>query len=132
VKYSSVLKEAVLRDRLKLAHPKNSERYLCLKALFDEDGCRGDVLREQPVRGSKEPNLICGITGTGERPRKIIVGAHFDCSGGYGIIDNWSGAVFLPSLFEFLRASPRRHTFEFVGFAAEESGLLGSRAEVPV
>jgi Zn-dependent M28 family amino/carboxypeptidase len=56
------------------------------------------------------------------------VGAHFDCVGGDGIIDNWSGAVLLPTLFEFAAGTQRRHAFEFVGFAAEEEGLLGSRA----
>jgi len=82
------------------------------------------------VNRSKEPNLICEVAGTGESPRKIIVGAHFDSVGGDGIIDNWSGAVLLPSLSEFLRRKPRRHTFEFVGFAGEEKGLLGSRTYV--
>jgi hypothetical protein len=125
-----ILKEGVLQDRLKLAHPKNAERYRRLKALFDETGCRGEALHEQPFKGSKEPNLICEVAGTGESPQKIIVGAHFDSMGGDGVIDNWSGTILLPSLAEFLRQSPRRHTFEFVGFAAEEKGLLGSRAYV--
>lgn len=123
-----ILKEGVLQDRLRLAHPKNSERYERLKSLFEESGCRGDAFHEQAVKGSKEPNMICEVAGTGESPKKIIVGAHFDCNGGDGIIDNWSGAVLLPSLSSFLRRSPRRHTFEFVGFTAEEKGLLGSRA----
>jgi Zn-dependent M28 family amino/carboxypeptidase len=124
----TVLKEGVLQERLKLAHPKNAERYARLKVLFDESGCRGDSFREQAVKGSKEPNVICGVAGSGESPRKIIVGAHFDAVGGDGVIDNWSGAVLLPSLSASLRQRPRRHTFEFVGFAAEEKGLLGSRA----
>lgn len=121
------MKEDVLQNRLKLATPKNPERYGRLKALFDESGCRGEAFHEQAVKGSKEPNMICGVAGTGESPRKIVVGAHFDSGGGDGIIDNWSGAVLLPGLSEILRQSPRRHTFEFVGFAAEEKGLLGSR-----
>lgn len=123
-----VPKEGILQERLKLAHPKNQERYWRLKALFDETGCRGDAFREQAVKGSKQPNLICAVVGTGESPRKIVVGAHFDCTGGDGVVDNWSGAILLPSLSQFLRESPHRHTFEFVGFAAEENGLLGSSA----
>ena len=123
----TLLKEAVLQDRLKLAHPKNSERYGRLKTLFAESGCQGESFYEQTVKGSKEPNIICAVAGTAEHPRKIIVGAHFDASGGDGVIDNWSGAVLLPSLFEFLNRGPRRHTFEFVAFAAEEKGRLGSR-----
>jgi hypothetical protein len=71
-----VLKEGVLQQRLRLAHPKNSERYVRLRALSDESGCRGDTFREQVVRGSKEPNMICDVAGSGEaRERsKIIVG----------------------------------------------------------
>lgn len=124
----TVLKEDLLQEHLRLAHPQNPERYKRLKALFVEAGCEGGAFREQAVKGSKEPNLICEVAGSGESPNKIIVGAHFDAVGGDGVIDNWSGAVILPSLAEFLRSSPRRHAFEFVGFAAEEKGLFGSKA----
>ncbi len=41
-------------------------------------------------------------------------------------MDNWSGAALLPSLFEALRAKPRKHTFVFVAFTGEETGLNGS------
>jgi hypothetical protein len=123
-----VLNEAVLQERLRLASPKNPERYKILKGLFAQSGCTDDILREQPVRGAKEPNMICGLDGTGDHPRKIIVGAHFDCRGGDGIIDNWSGAILLPTLFEFIASTRHRHAFEFVAFTAEEKGLLGSRA----
>jgi len=124
------VEESVLQERLRLAHPKNAERYLRLKSLFSQSGCSGERLREQKVGGSKEPNLICGLEGSGERPRKIILGAHFDSIGGDGIIDNWSGAVLLPSLYEFTGRGKRRHDFEFIGFAAEEKGLLGSKKYV--
>lgn len=119
-----ILKEGVLEERLKLAHRKIDERYRRLKGLFEETGC--STVHEQRFKGSKEPNLICSVPGGS--PRKIIVGAHFDCAGGDGIIDNWTGAVLLPSLAEFMSEKPRNHTFEFVGFAAEEKGLLGSAA----
>jgi hypothetical protein len=122
------LKEGVLQERLQLASPRNPERYQLLKDLFAQSGCQGDSFREQKIGGSNEPNMICGLPGTGERPRKIVVGAHFDSVGGDGIIDNWSGAVLLPTLFEFAGGAERRHAFEFVGFAGEEKGLLGSRA----
>jgi len=125
-----VLKEGVLQQRLRLASRKNPERHARLRKLFDEEGCRGDAFHEQTVRGSKEPNVICDVAGSGESPRRIIVGAHFDAVGGDGVIDNWSGAVLLPSLAQFMRSAPRRHAFEFVGFSGEEKGLLGSRTYV--
>lgn len=123
----AVLNEGVLQRCLKLATSKNSDRYRRLKSLFEEADCRGDRFREQPVKGSKEPNMICASNQPVESPRTIIVGAHFDCIGGDGIIDNWSGAILLPILAESLNRGPRRHKFELVAFAAEEQGLLGSR-----
>lgn len=77
---------------------------------------------------SKEPNLICSVEGGAPVASRIVVGAHFDHAGGDGVIDNWTGAILLPSLAAFMREKPRRHSFHFVGFAAEEKGLLGSSA----
>ena len=42
------------------------------------------------------------------------------------MIDNWSGASLLPSLYQSLTGSARRHTFIFIGFTGEEEGLVGS------
>jgi hypothetical protein len=125
----NVVNRDVLEQRLRLAHPDNAVRFTRLKSLFDELGCRGANIREQPVKGSQQPNIICGVPAA-EAPRTIIVGAHFDSIGGDGIIDNWSGAVLLPIYAEFMRRAPRRHTFEFVAFAGEEKGLLGSHVYV--
>ena len=120
------LAPGVLEERLRLATPKTAERFVRLRTLFEETGC--PALSEQKVKGSKEPNLICRGEGETSEKRRILVGAHFDCAGGDGIIDNWTGAILLPSLAEFMRQKPRRHLFDFVGFAGEEKGLLGSQA----
>jgi hypothetical protein len=122
--FFTVLEPGVLESRLRLASHKTRDRFDSLRALFERTGCAG--LREQRVKGSKEPNLICPVDAAGAGPRKILVGAHFDSNGGDGVIDNWTGAILLPSLAEFMRSKPRRHSFEFIGFAAEEKGLLGS------
>lgn len=122
----SVLTQGLLEERLRLASPRIPERYVRLRQLFVDTGCEGH-LREQKVPGSKEPNLICDVLGTGERSSKILVGAHFDCAGGDGVVDNWTGAILMPSLADFIRRSPRKHSFEFIGFAAEERGLWGSK-----
>ncbi|MDX2180529.1 MAG: M28 family peptidase [Bryobacteraceae bacterium] len=113
-----------LEERLRLATADQRERFARLRKLFVETQCPD--LREQPVKRSPDPNLIC-VVNPGA-PRRIVVGAHFDSAGGEGVIDNWTGAVLLPSLAVFDGRSPRRHTFEFVGFAAEEKGLIGSAA----
>lgn len=60
-----------------------------------------------------------------------MVGAHFDLVDvGNGVVDNWSGASLLPSFYESLTKSPRKHTFIFVAFSGEEKGMVGSKAYV--
>ena len=60
--------------------------------------------------------------------RRLIVGAHFDrVSQGDGVVDNWSGASLLPSLYQGVKAVEREHTYIFVGFTEEEEGEIGSR-----
>lgn len=78
---------------------------------------------------SKTPNLICTLAGATKLV--IVVGAHFDqVENGFGVVDNWTGASLLPSLYQGMADVPRRHTFRFVAFSGEEKGLVGSRAYV--
>lgn len=117
----------ILSDRLGRVSTNNSERAQRLMEMFREAGCTGDRLREQPVKGSKVPNVIC--THPGQSGDTIVVGARLDWwgSAGQGVVDNWSGAVLLPTLYQSLPEGPRRHTFVFVGFSDRESAAEGSR-----
>jgi hypothetical protein len=125
------LKPGLLEDRLRLATADQRERGKRLVELMEKAGCVGQHFREQAVKGTKDPNLICRIPAAVPEPKgTIIVGAHYDSAGGDGVIDNWTGAILLPSLFESVRKTSPRHHFEFVGFAAEECGLWGSREYV--
>jgi Iap family predicted aminopeptidase len=120
------MSEDVIERRVRAFTPRNATREAALKSLFEEVGC---ATEEQPVKGTKEPNLIC--TQPGQTAPVIVVGAHFDLvEAGQGVVDNWSGASLLPSLYQGLSKSARKHTFVFVGFTAEEKGLVGSRAYV--
>jgi len=93
--------------------------------MFTEAGCDDQHLSEQAVKGSKLPNVICLLPGSSDKV--IIVGAHFDrVSEGDGVVDNWSGASILPSLYEAAKSAPRRHTYIFIGFTDEEQGDIGS------
>jgi Zn-dependent M28 family amino/carboxypeptidase len=122
----SVVDRGVVEQRLQSYKGDDSLREATLKRLFQASGCEGGELSEQPVEGSRQPNLICILHG--DTDSRIVVGAHFDhVEKGDGVVDNWSGASLLPSLYEVLRAGPRRHTFVFIGFCAEEQGLVGSR-----
>jgi len=123
---SVLVSRAVIEDRLRAAPHGNADRKQALEAMFEQAGCKGASLTEQPVSRQDLPNVVCTLPGTTEST--IIVSGHFDkVSRGDGVVDNWSGASLLPSLFEGLQNQSRRHTFVFVGFTAEEKGLAGSR-----
>src|SRR5438552_160989 len=94
--------------------------------MFAEAGCDNKHLSEQPVEKSKQPNVICMLPGSSDKV--IIIGAHFDrVPEGDGVVDNWSGASLLPSLYEAVKNEPRKHTYVFIGFTDEEQGEVGSR-----
>jgi putative aminopeptidase FrvX len=125
VKYHPVTREAV-EARLKKYKGNNQQREATLKQMFAESGCDDQHVSEQPVKGSKLPNVICFLPGSSDKV--IIVGAHFDrVSEGDGVVDNWSGAALLPSLYEAVKVAPRKHTYIFIGFTDEERGEVGSR-----
>lgn len=97
-----------------------------LKQMFADAGCDDQHLSEQQVKGSKLPNVICILPGSSDKV--IIVGAHFDrVSDGDGVVDNWSGASLLASLYEAVKIESRKHTYIFIGFTDEEKGEVGSR-----
>jgi len=117
---------AVVETRLGKYNGNDNQREASLKQMFVEAGCDDQHLSEQPVKGSKLPNVICVWPGSSDRV--IIVGAHFDhVSAGDGVVDNWSGASLLPSLYEAVRTEARKHTYIFLGFTDEERGEIGSR-----
>jgi hypothetical protein len=105
---------------------ENSEREARIRKWLAETGCQGKNLSEQTIEPNLPPNVICVLPG--ETQFVIIVGAHTDhVDRGGGVVDNWTGAVLLPALLYSLRARPHHHTFVFIGFSAEERGLVGSR-----
>jgi len=122
-----LMSREVVEQRLQSYKGNDSRREAALKTMFESSGCRGNNLVEQVVKGLKQPNLICVLTGSADST--IVVGAHFDhVDAGDGVVDNWTGASMLPSLYQSLENQPqRRHTFLFVAFSGEEQGLVGSQ-----
>jgi Zn-dependent M28 family amino/carboxypeptidase len=119
----------VIETRLKAFSTKNAERQEIVHRLFLDAGCAEDKVTEVRVPRVKEPDVIC--TQPGDTEEEIVVGAHFDkVDEGSGVVDNWSGASLLSSLYQGLAAKPRRHKFVFSAFSGEEKGLLGSAAYV--
>jgi aminopeptidase-like protein len=117
--------QSTIQQRLQAVPRKLADRVATLESFFHEAGCDGDRFAEQRVPSSNAPNLVCTLPG--ETDSEIVVGGHLDSiEAGMGAVDDWSGAVLLPSLYQGLKRVPRRHRFVFVGFAAEEQGLVGS------
>ena len=116
----------MIEAHLKSFPTKNSDREVTIRKWFAESGCKDSNLSEEPLERKLPPNVICVLPG--ETREVIVVGAHTDHvdSFGDGVVDNWTGASLLPSLLYSLSGQSRRHTFVFVGFAAEEKGLVGS------
>lgn len=127
LKFLTVNRE-VVEGRLKSFSKDDTQRELILKKMFGDAGCDAQI-SELRVPRVKQPDLICILPG--ESNQQIIVGAHFDhVSAGDGVVDNWSGASLLPSLYEALHSERRHHTFVFVAFSGEEQGELGSAGYV--
>lgn len=117
-----VLDKEVILTRLQQAPRKDLDREVELGKMFRDAGCQPT---EQPVKGLRQPNIICVMPGTSDSV--ILVGAHFDhADEGDGIIDDWSGVSLLPSLYQSLVNTSRFHTLILVGFAGEEKGMVGS------
>jgi hypothetical protein len=117
-----LLSENAIMARLTDAPVKNSERVAELEKMFREVGCQP---AEEKVNRLHQPNVLCVMPG--KTASIIVVGGHLDhVDVGTGVVDDWSGASMLPSLYESLAAQPRSHTFLFIGFAGEEEGLVGS------
>lgn len=125
----NALAPLVIQSRLELVTRQVPERRATLESLFRQAGCEGAFLSEKPIPHLKDANIVCVLPGTGTS--EIVVGGHYDFADeGIGAVDDWSGSVLLPSLYQSLNAEPRRNTFVFVAFAGEEAGTLGSRADV--
>lgn len=116
---------SVIEARINDVVDKNDAREAEIKKLFSDSGCKDKSLSEQAVKAKLPPNVICVLPGRTEQI--IVVGAHTDkVAEGHGVVDNWSGASLLPSLYYSLSAQSRHFTFIFIGFTGEEKGLVGS------
>jgi Zn-dependent M28 family amino/carboxypeptidase len=123
--YYNLVPQATVESRLNKYGGKDSEREATLKQMFADAGCDDQHISEQAVKHSRLSNVICVLPGTSDKV--IIVGAHFDhITQGSGVVDNWSGASLLPSLYQALKDQSRKHTFIFISFTDEEKGEVGS------
>jgi len=116
----------VLEKRLGQFQGTNLDRESRLRTIFSQAGCSKTNLTTVGIGRDQPPDVVCRLPGIS--PSEIIVGGHFDyVSRGQGVVDDWSGASLLPTLFQSFSKTPPRHTFLFIGFSNEEKGLIGSR-----
>lgn len=116
----------VIRTRIELCPRKNQERQAEIQKLFAEAGCQGALETDQSLPHSHFANVVCDAQGGAGK--QILVTAHFDkVHAGNGVIDNWSGAALLPSMFQSVSSIEHKHRFRFIAFCQEEEGLVGSR-----
>jgi Zn-dependent M28 family amino/carboxypeptidase len=80
------------------------------------------------VNASSEQSTGANVVATKPGgPRTIVVGAHIDSvAAGPGANDNGSGTSVVLELARTLATQPTPFTLQFVGFDAEEIGLVGS------
>jgi putative aminopeptidase FrvX len=121
------LKYILINQDVVMARPtnapvSNNDRVVALEKMFRDAGCQPT---EQTVKHLHQPNVLCVLPGASNST--IVIGGHLDhVEEGTGVIDDWSGASMLPSLYQSLAGQMRTHTFLFIGFAGEEEGLVGS------
>lgn len=106
-----------LDDEVHSVPAADQARFDHLKALFSIKGCSGDQMKIQPL--GKQPgnpdNLICTLPGNS--PATVVVLAEYQHQGrGQSAVENWSGAVLLPSL------RPRENTWVFVESGGKSGG----------
>ncbi len=79
-------------------------------------------------------NIIGSIKGSIKPDSVIVFTAHYDHLGGMGsetyfpgANDNAGGVALMLGLAKYFRANPSPYTIQFIAFAGEEAGLLGSK-----
>jgi leucyl aminopeptidase len=106
-----------------------------IKSEYERIGAdRSDIVVELVKHSFKQPSVVASIVGSGENKDEIVViGGHIDSissgSEAPGADDDASGTATVMEAFRILVESgyqPNR-TIQFMGYAGEERGLLGSQ-----
>ncbi|KAF7967670.1 hypothetical protein HWV62_33559 [Athelia sp. TMB] len=104
-----------------------------LKERFEDQGAACEL---RPFRTGFAPNVICRFTSTVKTNATVLLSAHYDSRGSFGATrapggdDDGSGVMALLGIARaiYRRRITFRSNVEFVAFAGEEQGLLGSKA----
>ncbi|MFA5138626.1 MAG: M20/M25/M40 family metallo-hydrolase [Elusimicrobiota bacterium] len=119
----AVPSDGEMQEDVRLSPLTNPEREAALIELFRRAGA-SDIQTPSIGLGSQR-NIV--VKKKGRTDRIIVVGGHHDkVSRGQGVIDNWTGATMVVNLYKALKDADTEHTFIFITFGGEESGLVGS------
>lgn len=111
-------------ERLRSVPADNREREALARSYL-EAHCPAAIAWHIPR--SHRQSYSCLIKGVSAD--RIVIGAHYDRTGrGQGVVDNWTGVVFLSKLLTWFENDAPNVTLEFVMFGEEEPGMLGSSA----
>jgi len=102
------------------AHADGSTVHLEVQSRFEPD--------------HRAQNVIGVVRGTESPERYLVISAHYDHLGAIGprvyfpgANDNASGVAMMLELAEYFATHPQKFSVMFIGFAAEEAGLVGSK-----
>ncbi|MBT8326208.1 MAG: M28 family peptidase [Bacteroidia bacterium] len=90
------------------------------------------VIEADFIKNYNSQNVIGYVEGTEQPDSFIFFCGHYDHLGKmgnatyYGANDNASGIAMLLDMAIYFQQHPQKYTIVFVGFAAEEAGLIGS------
>ena len=142
MRHASVLAADSMRGRA-AGTPENAKARAYLVQQFTAAGLQPvngafehptEVRRDTLVR--RAINVVGMVRGRANPERYLVVTAHFDHVGVRngeiynGADDNASGTGALIELARWFAANPPQHSILFVGFDAEEGGLIGARGFV--
>ena len=120
-----------LRELVGVRHPAANPRGLRKAAEYLAERMRsfGLEVREDAIDAlpSEHVNVIGTVSGPNDRQPILLVGAHYDATeDSPGADDNASGLAVLLELARTVSAGNGKLVLQFVGFALEEPGFLGS------
>ncbi len=108
--------------------PMATIRHLDGLDIIKKPADRARLVLRNTERKSYSLNVIGEKPGTDFAEEIVVVCAHYDSHWGCpGACDNAGGTAVMMELARVLAARPSRRTLRFIAFAAEETGLFGSR-----
>lgn len=125
----------VLREKLTWSVSQKQSEYPVVEILHEswQGGKSIELEIDAKLKNHKASNVMAYVPGTEYADSFIVFTAHYDHLGMmgedavfYGANDNASGIAAILDMARHYKQNPSKYSVMFIGFAAEEAGLLGS------